>query len=57
MGAGKGEVTLTLADQTYTVVGDSQSGGKLTIAKDANGKLTRTCDQKGDGACPSSGSG
>ena len=56
VGAGKGEVALTLADQTYTVVGYSQSGGKFTIAKDANGKLTRTCDKKGDGACPSSGS-
>ena len=56
VGAGKGQVALTLADQTYSVVGYSQSGGKFTIAKDANGKLTRSCDKKGDGACPSSGS-
>jgi type IV pilus assembly protein PilA len=56
VGANKGEVALTLADQTYTVVGYSQSGTKFTIAKDANGKLTRSCDSKGNGACPSSGS-
>jgi type IV pilus assembly protein PilA len=55
IGSGKGEVALTLADQTYTVVGYSQSGTKFTIAKDANGKLTRSCDNKGDGACPTSG--
>jgi type IV pilus assembly protein PilA len=55
IGAGKGNVALTLNDQTYTVVAHSQSDGKFTISKDANGKITRTCDKKGDGACPSSG--
>jgi type IV pilus assembly protein PilA len=56
VGPGKGEVALTLNDQTYTVVAYSQSDGKFTIAKDANGKITRSCDKKGDGACPSDGS-
>jgi type IV pilus assembly protein PilA len=55
VGDGKGKVKLTLADQTYTVVAHSQSDGKFTITKDADGKIARTCDKKGDGACPSSG--
>jgi hypothetical protein len=36
-------------------VAHSQSDGKFTIAKAADGTVTRTCDNKGEGACPSSG--
>ena len=55
VGAGKGKVTLTLAAQTYKVVAYSQSGTKFTIAKAANGTVTRTCNKKGAGDCPRSG--
>jgi type IV pilus assembly protein PilA len=54
-GTGKGKVALTLNDETYTIVAHSQSDAKFTIEKDTNGKLTRTCDKTGQGACPSSG--
>jgi type IV pilus assembly protein PilA len=56
LGSGKGQVAITPADQSYSIVAYSQSGGKFTIAKDTNGKITRSCDKTGDGACPSSGS-
>jgi type IV pilus assembly protein PilA len=55
IGANKGEVALTLGDQTYSVVAYSQSGGKFTIAKDVDGKSTRTCDKGGEGACQTGG--
>jgi type IV pilus assembly protein PilA len=55
IGAGKGKVELTLTDTTFTVVAHSQSDGKFTITKDANGAIERDCDKKGEGACPSSG--
>lgn len=53
-------------EQTYTGVAGSKdvtgSGipvgagkGKSTISKDATGVVTRTCDKKGDAACPASG--
>ena len=45
-------------EQTYTGAegsNDVTKSGKFTIAKDATGVVTRTCDKKGDGACPASG--
>jgi type IV pilus assembly protein PilA len=56
IGSGSGKVDITAGDaSTYTVVAESASGGKFTISKAANGVVSRTCDKKGDGACPSSG--
>jgi type IV pilus assembly protein PilA len=54
-GTAQGEVSITATGQTFSVVGYSKSGGKFTISKDTNGKITRKCDKTGDGACPSSG--
>jgi type IV pilus assembly protein PilA len=55
VGAGKGQVAIAPSGQTYSVVAWSDSGGKFTISKDTNGKITRECDKTGEGACPSSG--
>jgi type IV pilus assembly protein PilA len=55
LGAGKGKSVVSGTGDTYTIVAHSQSDGKFTIAKAADGTVTRTCDKKGDGACPSSG--
>jgi type IV pilus assembly protein PilA len=58
LGAGSGQVEITAAGaNTYTIVGHSKSGGDFTISKAANGVLSRTCDKKGEGACPASGKG
>jgi len=55
LGANKGQSEVTGNDQTYTIVAHSNSGGNFTIAKDANGQVSRTCDQSGKGGCPSGG--
>jgi type IV pilus assembly protein PilA len=55
LGANKGQSEVAGNDQTYTIVAHSNSGGNFTIAKDANGQVSRTCDQSGKGACPSGG--
>jgi type IV pilus assembly protein PilA len=55
VGAGKGKVQLTLNAETYTIVAHSQSGTKFTIQKDSDGKLTRSCDNDGEGACATGG--
>jgi type IV pilus assembly protein PilA len=56
LGAGSGQVEITAAGaDTYTIVGHSKSGGDFTISKAANGVVSRTCDKKGEGACPASG--
>ena len=55
VGAGKGKATVSSTADTYTIVAHSNSDGKFTISKDATGVVTRTCDKKGDGACPASG--
>jgi type IV pilus assembly protein PilA len=55
IGTADGQVELTLADQTYTVVGHSKSGGDFTITKAATGTTSRTCTTTGEGACPSDG--
>ncbi len=55
VGTADGQVSLTLADQTYTVVGQSKSGNDFTITKGASGTAARTCSTTGEGACPSDG--
>ncbi len=57
VGSGKEQVEVTATGATsYTIVGHSKSGNNFTITKDAaTGKVTRTCDAKGEGACPSGG--
>jgi type IV pilus assembly protein PilA len=55
IGNGKGQAQLSLDDYTYTIIAHSQSGTKFTIEKDSNGKLSRTCDNDGEGGCPSDG--
>jgi type IV pilus assembly protein PilA len=56
IGAGSGQVEITAAAaSTYTIVAHSKSGGNFTISKAANGLLSRSCDKKGEGACPASG--
>ncbi len=55
VGAGKGKSEVATAADTYTITAHSQSDGKFTISKAANGTVTRTCDKQGEGACPGSG--
>jgi type IV pilus assembly protein PilA len=55
VGAAKGQSAITSDPTTYSIVAWSQSDGKFTISKAADGKITRSCDKKGDGACPTSG--
>ena len=56
LGAGKGQVDVTAEGaDTYSIVAFSNSGGKFTIAKAADGTISRDCDKKGEGACPASG--
>ena len=55
VGAAKGQTAISSTPTTYSIVGYSNSGGKFTIAKAATGTVTRTCDKKGEGACPSTG--
>jgi type IV pilus assembly protein PilA len=44
LGSAQGQVEVsTVADNTYTIVGHSKSGGNYTIAKDAAGVVSRTC--------------
>ena len=55
IGNGAGQVEVTAANDTgYTIVGHSRSGTNFTITKNGS-TTTRTCDNKGQGACPSSG--
>jgi type IV pilus assembly protein PilA len=39
----------------FTVVAKSKSGNEFTISKGANGTISRTCTQAGEGGCPSNG--
>jgi type IV pilus assembly protein PilA len=56
VGSGKGQVELKSAlDDSYQVIGHSQSGNDFTITKTDGGAPTRTCTSKGNGACPSGG--
>jgi len=38
------------------VAAKAKSGTTFTVSRAADGKVTRTCDKGGDGACPKSGS-
>ena len=40
---------------TFTIVGHSKSGNDFTIAKGANGAISRTCTTVNTGGCPSGG--
>jgi type IV pilus assembly protein PilA len=54
-GAGNGQASLPAATATgYTIVGNSASGNKFTIAK-ANASVVRSCTTTSTGACPSGG--
>ena len=55
IGAADGQVTITAAVGTYSVVGHSKSTNDFTIATAADGTQTRTCTTTGQGGCPSSG--
>ena len=56
IGGGSGQVDITAGGaSTYTVVATSASGGTFTIAKAADGTISRTCSKKGEGACQSDG--
>ncbi len=59
LGAADGEVEVTAAGaagtNTFTIVGHSKSGNDFTIAKGANGAISRTCTTVNTGGCPSGG--
>ena len=40
---------------TFSVTASSAAGGTFTIARAADGAVTRTCSDKGNGACKSDG--
>ena len=50
-----GEVTITGGADSYTVVGNSDSGNAFTLTRNADGSLDYTCTAAGDGGCPSDG--
>jgi type IV pilus assembly protein PilA len=49
------EITAASADG-YTIVGTSKSTNTFTITKASGGAAVRTCETKGSGSCPASGS-
>jgi type IV pilus assembly protein PilA len=54
-GGGNGQVSISgLGAGAYTVVGNSKSGNKFTIAK-SGGTVSRSCTTVGKGGCPSGG--
>ena len=56
IGGGQGQVAITAAGaNNYTVDALSKSGTHFVITKVAGAPVSRTCDQSGKGACPSSG--
>jgi type IV pilus assembly protein PilA len=57
LGGAAGEVDITVeAVDGYTIVAVSESGTDFTMTKTGGGAPTRTCDDPGNGGCPSSGS-
>jgi type IV pilus assembly protein PilA len=50
-GAGNGQVGLTLAAGTYTILAKSESGNTFTITKASSGPVTRTCTTANSGGC------
>ena len=55
IGAADGQVGITAAVTTYSVIGHSKSTNDFTIATAADGTQTRTCTTTGEGGCPASG--
>jgi len=57
LGTGDGQAQVAeAASEAYTIIGQSASGNRFTIKKDASGDpVTRTCTTKDSGGCPSSG--
>jgi type IV pilus assembly protein PilA len=56
-GTGKGQVQVSaVADNSYTIDAQSQSGNHFLITKSTNGTIARSCTATGNGGCPSSGS-
>jgi type IV pilus assembly protein PilA len=51
-----GEVQLTVAAATYTITAKSKSANTFSIAKAADGTITRSCATAGDGGCKAGGS-
>ncbi len=49
------DMTITGAADSYTIVGDSDSGNAFTLTRNADGTLDYTCTATGDGGCPSDG--
>jgi type IV pilus assembly protein PilA len=58
LGGGKAvaQPTANLSDTTYTVSSVSKTGTTFTIEKVDAGTVERTCDDPGQGGCPTSGS-
>jgi type IV pilus assembly protein PilA len=51
-GTGNGQASVTASDGTgYTIIGNSASGNKFTIAK-SGATVNRLCSTSGSGACP-----
>jgi type IV pilus assembly protein PilA len=52
-GTGKGEAKVTPSATGYSITGYSKSGNSFTVAKAADGKITRTCTavKPGVGSC------
>lgn len=48
-------VTVTPAAATWSVTATGSAGNSFTIARDANGNITRSCDVDGKGGCPTNG--
>ncbi|HYH58716.1 MAG TPA: type II secretion system protein [Thermoleophilaceae bacterium] len=55
IGPNDGEVSITAALDSYSVIGHSKSGNDFTIAVAADGTQTRTCTTPSEGGCPSTG--
>ena len=55
LGTGQGQVTMTGADDDYTVTATSESGNVFTITKVGGGAPSRTCTTGGEGGCPTGG--
>jgi prepilin-type N-terminal cleavage/methylation domain-containing protein len=55
-GGGTGQVSVSQADEkTYEVIAVSTTGNRFRLARDATGKLDRTCTAKGRDGCPPDG--
>jgi prepilin-type N-terminal cleavage/methylation domain-containing protein len=56
-GGGPGQVELAgFVASSYRVIAHARSGNSFTIARDASGDVSRTCDTASSGGCPAGGS-